>query len=75
MMFNAVTKGVDLVTKRNTKSEYWGYAVRNRMESSEDDLMRSITMPLSQEDVLKSKERFVYKRQPSKIKRKKEKSK
>ena len=62
LAFNAVSKKVDVFTRKNTNSKIWNYAVRNRMEASEDVYMDAVTMPLSQSDIANSNKRFIHKK-------------
>lgn len=62
LTFDNVTKSLQTVTRRGSERESWRNALKNRMEYSEKIYMESVTMPLSEVDILRSTKRSISKR-------------
>lgn len=62
LTFDNVTKSLQTVTRRGSEHESWRNALKNRMEYSEEIYMESVTMPLSEVDILRSTKRSISKR-------------
>lgn len=66
--FNNVTKSAEIISKKGTDSNIWIYALKNRISESEEVYIDSITLPLSQNDIVNSNKMNIYKRPKSKFK-------
>lgn len=66
--FNNVTKSAEIIQKKGTDSNIWIYALKNRISESEEVYIDSITLPLSQNDIVNSNKMNIYKRPKSKFK-------
>ena len=61
IVFNSVTKLSEIVMKKGSTKERWGWALRNMSIESEQSYSANITSPLSQADIENSEERHIYK--------------